>query len=189
MSLGNFVFTPPFDNIVFYDGEFTSLDPYAGELLSVGMVKPNGEEIYLEIEPKGVLSDWDKEHVVPYLEGNYISRTEAKARITEFLGQSQPHMVCFVPQYDMIFLHKLFGSGDSNQDNLPYHWMPVDFASILFALGVHPRKYSDDNPELFSRLGIDPKAYRQHNALDDAKMLKRAYESLAKQGEGTAHRG
>lgn len=173
------IFTPAEQNIVFYDSEFTSLNPYTGELLSVGMIKPDGEELYVEIEPKGDLSEWDKEHVVPYLVGDYISREEAKQRIADFLGSDQPHLVCFVPQYDMIFLHKLFNVGDHPQDDLPYHWMPVDFASILFSLGVSPRHYSDSNTAFFDALGISVGEYRKHNALDDAKLLKTTYEKLS----------
>lgn len=142
------------------------------------MIKPTGEELYLEIQYSGELSAWDKEHVLPYLLGNPVSRELAKEQITQFLGADQPHLVCFVPQYDMVFLHKLFGVGDGEQDELPYHWMPIDFASILFALGINPRHFSDNNPELFTMLGIDPKAYKRHNALEDAKLLKSAYEKL-----------
>lgn len=31
------------DNIIFLDTEFSSLDPYKGEMLSVGLVKVNGD--------------------------------------------------------------------------------------------------------------------------------------------------
>lgn len=36
--------------LIFFDTEFTSLDPYKGEILSIGMVKENGEELYIELE-------------------------------------------------------------------------------------------------------------------------------------------
>jgi hypothetical protein len=173
-------FTPSLQNIIFYDGEFTSLNPYTGELLSVAFVRPDGEEFYIEIEPKGDLSEWDKENVVPYLLGNFISRQEAKQRISDFLGTSQPYLVCFVPQYDIVFLNKLFGVGDTSQDNLPYHWMPIDFASILFSLGINPHHYSDGNPELFRMFEIDLTKYQRHNALDDAKLLKESYQKIAR---------
>ncbi len=38
------------ENIIFFDTEFSSLNPYEGEILSIGLVKPNGEELYLELE-------------------------------------------------------------------------------------------------------------------------------------------
>ena len=36
-------------DVIFVDTEFTDLDPYTGEILSVGMAKPNGDEFYVEI--------------------------------------------------------------------------------------------------------------------------------------------
>lgn len=171
---------PHSDNVIFYDGEFTSLNPYTGELLSVGMVKPNGEELYLEIEAKGEVSEWDKEHVLPYLSGNYISRKEAKKRITQFLGNDQPYLVCFVPQYDMVFLHKLFNVGDEEQGDLPYHWMPIDLASILFARGMNPHHLSEEGVGFLETMGLDPASYRKHNALDDAKLVRDVYFYLVK---------
>lgn len=173
-------FTPATDNIFFYDSEFTSLDPYTGELLSVGMILPDNRELYLEIEPKGEVSAWDQEHVIPYLSGAYITREEARTRIADFLGDTHPHPVCFVPQYDLLFLHKLFGVKDGEQEGIPYHWMPVDFASILFSAGINPKRYSDEDPELFASFGIEAAQYRKHNALDDAKKLKAAYEAFMK---------
>src|SRR4030066_1628453 len=41
------------DNIVFLDTEFSSLDPYKGEILSIGLVKMNGDGLYLELEYTG----------------------------------------------------------------------------------------------------------------------------------------
>jgi hypothetical protein len=42
----------PFEkkNIVFIDTEFSDLDPYKGEVLSIGAIKLTGEEFYIEIE-------------------------------------------------------------------------------------------------------------------------------------------
>lgn len=44
--------------IIFLDTEFSSLDPYKGKILSIGMVKDNGTEFYIEIEYDGEVSDW-----------------------------------------------------------------------------------------------------------------------------------
>lgn len=35
--------------LIFFDSEFSSLNPYEGEILSIGMVKENGDEFYLEL--------------------------------------------------------------------------------------------------------------------------------------------
>ena len=44
------------DNIIFLDAEFSTLDPYEGEILSIGLVKLNGDNLYLELEYNGPLS-------------------------------------------------------------------------------------------------------------------------------------
>ena len=38
------------DIVIFFDGEFTTLDPTTGRLLSLALVKPSGEYLYLELE-------------------------------------------------------------------------------------------------------------------------------------------
>jgi DNA polymerase III epsilon subunit-like protein len=162
----------PFEkkNIIFIDTEFTDLDPYKGELLSVGIVKLNGEELYIEIDYTGESSDWVATHIVPTLTGQKMSREETSIKIREFLGESMPFAVGFVDNYDVIYLTKLFGAG-----NLPFRWMTIDFASILFAIGVNPVKYQLDSSgakSFYRKLGIDMKQYRQHHALDDAKLLR-----------------
>ena len=159
-------------NIVFYDTEFTSLDPYMGEILSVGLVKLSGEELYLELEYDGEVSDWVRDNLLHTLTKEKVSREEAKVTIKEFLGPDKPYMMAYVNQFDAIYTYKLFGI-----DPQPFHWLPIDFASMLFAHGYDPELLCD-----FSKtaevLGIDHAAYQQHNALDDAKFLREAYLKL-----------
>lgn len=162
----------PFEkkNIIFIDTEFTDLDPYKGELLSIGIVKLNGEELYLELEHSGESSEWVVEHILPTLTEVKISREEADTKVREFLGDSMPFAVGFVDNYDVIYLTKIFGAG-----KLPFRWMTIDFASILFAIGVNPVKYQLDSSgakSFYRKLGIDMKQYRRHHALDDAKLLR-----------------
>lgn len=161
------------DNIVFFDTEFSDLDPYKGELLSVGLVKPTGEEFYIEIEYDGEVSDWVKENVVPYFIGPKVSREEAKEKIRDFLGPTTPYLVSYVNQFDAIYWYKLFG-----MDNHPAYWIPIDFASILFTLGFNPGSLSND--DFLDDLGVDVSKYQKHNALDDAKLLKEVYVKFFK---------
>ena len=161
---------PLTDNVVFYDTEFSSLNPYVGELISVGIVKMNGEELYVEIEYDGPYDAFTVEHVVPHLRGPQVTREEAKERIRAFLGDAKPHMVCYVDCYDAIYTYKLFGNTEEGSPDVPFHWRPIDFASMLFAAGL------DTSPELLApTLGIDTSAYTQHNALDDARLLRDVY--------------
>jgi len=173
-------FTPFSDNIVFYDSEFSSLDIHTGELLSVGMVKYTGEELYLEIAYDGPVSEWVKEHIGDLLVSkNKVSRHEAKKRIRAFLGDAKPYLVALFNQFDMACWHKLFAG---EYDTEPNYWVPIDFASILFACGINPEKGIDPHErELFyKRIGINTKNYNRHNALDDARLLRDLYMVLRK---------
>lgn len=167
-------FQPFTDNIIFYDTEFSSLDPYKGELLSVGMVKMNGEEFYCELEYEGEYSDWVKEHLLQTLTGEKISRELVKQRIREFVGTNKPYMLAYVNQFDSVYTYKLFGGPTE-----PFYWIPLDFASILFGLGYDPEIYMADNyTKLATELGVEVKVGHTHNALDDARLLREVYLAL-----------
>ncbi len=160
------------DNVIFVDTEFSTLDPYKGEILSVGLVKMNGEELYLELEYDGPVSDWVRQNIMPTLTGEKVSREEAKRRIEEFIGGTKPYMVGYVNQYDTLYFYKLFGV-----ENQPCNWLPIDFASILFSLGKNP----DEILEFAEELKINTGKYKQHNALDDAKLLREVYVKYLEQ--------
>lgn len=148
-------------NVIFLDTEFSTLDPYEGEIMSVGLVKLSGEELYLELEYDGPVSDWVRDNIVPTLTGPKVSRQEARDRIKEFVGNQKPYAVGYVNQYDTLYLYKLF-----KDDTHPFNWLPLDFASMQFCVGLDPETQS---------IGYDTKKYREHNALDDAKMLRDNY--------------
>ena len=154
------------DNIIFYNTEFTSPNPYEGEILSIGLVKLNGEKFYLELECDAEPSEWVKENIIPTLKGPKVSREEAGKQITEFVGSGKPYMVAFVNSFDAIYTYKLMGI-----DGHPFNWIPIDFASMLFAEGIDPN-FS------YKELGIDTSKYHMHNALDDAKVLREVYLKL-----------
>lgn len=163
-------------NIIFIDTEFTDLDPYKGEILSIGIVKLNGDELYLELESDAKPTDWVKKHIIPTLKEPKISKTEAVNKIEKFLDGKLPFAVGFVDNYDVIYLTKIFGAG-----KLPFRWMTVDFASILFAIGINPVKLQLDSSgamSFYKKLGIDMKKYRNHHALDDAKLLRDVWTKI-----------
>lgn len=76
----------------------------------------------------------------------------------------------YVNQFDAIYWYQLF---DSPKDH-PAYWIPIDFASILFAYGYSPNSLGKDN--FYKELGIDNKKYNTHNALDDARLLAEVYK-------------
>jgi len=158
--------------LIFLDTEFSSLNPYKGEILSIGLVKENGDELYLELEFDGEVDEWVKTNILPNLNQEKVTREEAKKQIKEFVGNQKPYLVAFVNQFDVVYLHKLFGKDDFNDT---FFWIPIDFASILFTKVYNPEEYFNNQKEFVSKLGIDSGEYKQHNALDDAKLLREVY--------------
>jgi DNA polymerase III epsilon subunit-like protein len=162
---------PSSDNIIFLDTEFSSLNPYKGEILSIGLVKLNGEELYLELEYEGEVDEWVKKNIIPTLKESKVNREKAIDRIKKFVGNKQPYTVAYVNQFDTIYIYKLF-----NIENHPFHWIPIDFASVLFSLGINPESYDYRNKDnFFEKIGIDHTKYREHHALDDARLLREVY--------------
>jgi DNA polymerase III epsilon subunit-like protein len=164
------------DNVIFFDAEFTSLDPKGGEIIALALVKPNGEELSLELEIPGdaEIAPWVTENVLPHLSGEKISREAACARIREFVGGSKPRLVAFVNQFDTVFLHKLFGLNE-----WPFFWMPLDFASMLFAAGLNPEGLFDADKTLSHMLDVPrTKDHQMHVALNDARLLREVYFKL-----------
>lgn len=167
-------------NIIFFDTEFSDLDPNKSELLSIGLVKPNGEELYLELDYSGNPSEWVKENVLPFLGGNKTGGEEAVKMVREFVGNTKPHIVGYINQDDVIYWQKLYKSVTNGEDDL-FHLVSIDFATILFILGIDPEiYYFGDENGFFQKIGIDYKKYKKHNALDDAKLLREVYLEFVK---------
>jgi len=160
------------ENIIFYDSEFSSFDSKNGELLSIGMVKMNGEELYLELKSTSEPIDWVKENVIPFLTGKKISPAAALKKIKKFAGSKTPFLLSYIDNYDAVYLKNIMGPGKNNI----FHWIAIDISSMFFALGLNPEDFGDgDKSGLFKKLGIDWKKYREHHALDDAKLLREFY--------------
>lgn len=172
-------FVPFSDDIVFFDAEFSDLDVVRGELMSVGMMSLDGKrELYVELEyDPNTMSEWTKENVEPHLTGEKISHEEARERIRNFCGKSEPHLVATVNQYDMAMWHKLF---DGQEE--PINHIPIDFASILFGMGLNPARELDGEKEkFFAQFGIDITKYKMHNALEDVRLMRDAYLALSEE--------
>ncbi len=162
------------DNIIFFDTEFTHINPSKGELISIGLVKPNGDELYIELDYQGLeIHPWVKRKVLPYLTGKTISREKAREKIWHFIGEHnkkhKPFLMAYVNQFDAIYWYKLFADPKKH----PVFWIPIDFASILFAYNFDPESLRKE--KFFKMLEINKEKYHQHNALDDARLLKEVY--------------
>ena len=49
----------------------------------------NGDELYVELEHEGEVSDWVQEHVLPHMTEEKVNRDEARERIAAFCGGAQ----------------------------------------------------------------------------------------------------
>ncbi len=169
------------ENIVFWDTEFSSSDPYKSEIISLGMIKYTGEELYFELEVPDYTSAWVKEIVLPLLAETKISRAEAMIKIDEFLGESKPYLMADWDKFDVTCLYKLYNLGEQNPKDMKWAWNSVDFRSVLFTLGIDPSRMGTSHEDnLYQELGVNYKGYRDHHALDDAKLLREVYLELEK---------
>jgi hypothetical protein len=156
---------PYSDNVVFVDTEFSGLEFYLGELISIAVVKPGGAELYLELEYTGRVAEFVRKNVLPKLTGPKVTPAEATARIKAFVGDGRPYMVSEAGHYDAVYVNKLFGIEEQ-----PFNWVPLDFASMMFGHGLKPRL-----DELARELGLDRSQFRSDHALDDARFLRELY--------------
>lgn len=161
-------------NIIFMDTEFTDLDIRKGELLSIGLVKNTGEQLYIELDYQGPSPPWVEKNVLPTLTAPKISKQEARTKLAAFIDNQNPYMVAYVNQFDAVFWYDLFGT----PQNHPFYWIPIDFASILFAHGYDPN--SMGHHKFLRNLGIDETQYNKHHALDDAIFLRDVYNAFYK---------
>lgn len=160
---------PYSENIIFIDTEFTHLDVKIGELLSIALIKFTGEELYIELDYDGPMHPWVTKHVVPTLTKRKISHEVAREKIRKFFGETKPYLVAYVNQFDAVYWYNLFGSPKEH----PAYWIPIDFASLLFAHGYSPNSMGKHS--FFKEFDIKKEKYVEHNALDDAKLLRESY--------------
>ncbi len=161
---------PYSENIYFFDTEFTDLDIRSGELLSIGLVDYTGEkELYLEFEYEGLPHPWVLKNVLPYLNDKKTSKEDAREQISAFMGPEKPYLMAYVNQFDAMYWYRLFGDPKEH----PAFWIPIDFASILFAYGFDPNSMGSDI--FLKKLSINKNDFKAHNALDDARILRLGY--------------
>jgi len=151
---------------IWFDTEFIE-DGKTIDLLSIGMVREDGDFLYFEPREcnRNRASDWVKENVIPHLEGGpaVMSRKFIARKIVEFAGD-KPEFWAYYADYDWVALCQLFGT----MMDLPKDW-PMYCRDV--------KQWCDDlmNPEL-------PKQdSKEHHALADAVWTKKAWEFLRQQ--------
>lgn len=183
---------------IFLDCEFTHLGKDA-ELLSIAMVTEYGEELYLEISDavdtnayKNLGNDqrqWIDEHVIANffgvgdnysMTGKYKKLKQADCRpvieewLLEILKKHNKDTIVFwgdVPAYDWVLICDLWGGARKMPEHI--HYIIRDLATMLELKGIpadRPRM-SLLNEKILGKL---------HNALYDARVLKKIWEKYGK---------
>lgn len=156
---------------VFFDTEFFE-DGRTIDLISIGLVREDGEELYLESSDadlsRAAADPWIAENVLAHLTGQQVSRHEMAEKVVAFCGPN-PEMWAYYADYDWVVLCQLFG----RMIDLPSGW-PM---------------YCRDLKQEADRLGLPlpPMEGTEHHALADARWVAKAHCALA-QANASAQR-
>lgn len=156
---------------IFFDTEFTGLHQKT-TLISIGMVAEDGRELYCE------LCDYDESQIDNWLRVNVIANLYQTNRInTESLAKAiegfiEPYesveMWSDCLAYDWVLFNQIWGHAFNIPKKINY--IPFDICTLFKIRSINP----DINREEFS--GIKGE---KHNALHDAKVIKKCYELLS----------
>lgn len=174
---------------IFMDGEFADLSSNGVKLLSIGLIADNGKEIYLELTYREEdCSEWVKNNVIPFLRAPKISKFAAVDKIDNFIrenyGDEQPVLVADVNQYDWLAIKYLYDTATQNTAayvpypiDIPFYYIPIDLSTIMWMKGID---IDCSRMDLAKELKMDISNIHQHNALDDARVVKYLFENLTK---------
>jgi hypothetical protein len=147
---------------IWFDTEFIE-DGKTIDLISIGMVREDGRELYLENLSADLsrASDWVRDNVISKLDlvQHGVAREEIGPKVLAFVGD-KPEFWAYYADYDWVALCQLYGT----MMDLPQGWPMYcrDVKQLIDGLG---------NPRLI-------KAVDEHNALADARWAKQAWEYL-----------
>lgn len=169
---------------IFYDTEFIERGPSLPiELISVGMVREDGETLYLInadvsisqiarhpwlalnvwptlplANPNDNILTWDETHEdYPRV----VGLDTLAAKVLEFVGD-EPELWAYYGAYDHVVLSQMYGTMADLPPGIPMH--------------------TNDIVQEWERLGrpqLPPQLSVQHHALEDAMWVKEAYEFLS----------
>lgn len=141
--------------------------------ISIGMVREDGAELYLEVDLAGeewqrvIEHEWLMANVYPHLTLNKTtlrSRSEMAREIREFTIGPRPEFWGYCAAYDWVCLNQLYGSMVDHPTKWPFYCN--DIAQLAEHLGVNRRTQ------------LPPHTGNEHNALDDARWTRDAYYTL-----------
>lgn len=134
----------------------TEFNGNGGQLLSVGIVRQDGEQFYQELHVHELPQPWIKKNVVPVMLGRPVSRAACSFGLQQFLLRDRgPHTFVVDWPEDAVHLGNLMVT-DHGTRMPPRRWRCV----LLELPGFHTADHSK----------------RPHNALDDAVALRNYVE-------------
>lgn len=171
---------------VFYDTEFLERGSnFPIDLISIGMVREDGAELYLINKDAPWLEinkhEWLMKNVVPYLEsgtGVWMPKAEMRKPIYDFLMEPMltnkkdwPELYAWYASYDHVCLAQIFGRMIDMPPGLPMYTHDVRSLADWFGVKSWP-KQSEGN----------------HDALEDARHLRKVYNHIVETGSlSTVH--
>jgi hypothetical protein len=148
---------------IWFDTEFIE-DGKTIDLLSIGMVREDGKELYLENLSADVnkADAWVRENVFPHLDyvKHGVAREEIGPKVLAFVGP-QPEFWGYYADYDWVVLCQLYG----RMIDLPQGWP-------MYCRDVKQLCDSVGNPKLLIQDSTE------HHALADAKWTRKAWDFL-----------
>lgn len=147
---------------IFFDTEFIE-DGKTIELISIGLVREDGEELYMESSECDFsrASHWVKDNVISKLTLHSYDRStrrEIADKIKEFVGPN-PEFWAYYADYDWVVLCQLYGT----MMDLPEGWP------------MYCRDLKQEADRLNFKI-IHPPADQDHNALIDAWFAMLTYD-------------
>lgn len=148
--------------IITLDTEFIE-DGVTIDLLSIGLVRADGEEYYAEPAEtdRSRANPWVEQHALPYLTGPVKPRAQIAAEITAFAGPS-PKFWAWYAAYDWVALCQLYGAMLDLPKSFPMYVR--DFRQAVVNPADLPKQGPEDGPE--------------HHALADARWLMRCIKTV-----------
>jgi hypothetical protein len=151
---------------IWFDTEFIE-DGKTIDLLSIGLVREDGRELYLENSEADSerASLWVRENVIPHLRGSTFRRSRAiiASEVAAFAFGIDPEFWADFCAYDWVVLCQLYGT----MMQIPQGWpmFCLDVRQLIHFAG-------GDKMKLPQFVG------RAHNALDDARYCRLLWEHL-----------
>ena len=149
--------------LIWFDTEFID-NGRTIELLSIGLVRQDGNELYLEPKEtdRSQGCDWIRSNVIPYLCGPIAPCAEIARKIIDFVGP-KPEFWADYAAYDWVALCQLYGRMVDIPDGWPWYCRDVRWLRD---------RIIDPVIKLPQFVG------NEHNALDDARHCRRLWDFL-----------